>query len=410
MTEHYDELETRPAAEREADLFRRLPATVAKAMTGPGWARHLAGVDPGAVSSPAALAALPVLRKSELPARQKADPPFAGFAAEPLSSFGRLYVSPGPIFEPEGTQPDPWRVARALFAAGVRRGDIVLNTFSYHLTPGAFMMDAGARALGCPVIPAGPGQTEQQLDVIAHLRPVAYCGTPDFLKILLDAGEKAGKPAASLRKAFVSGAAFPATLRDELLGRGVAAYQAYAVADVGVVAYETPAREGLVASEDLILEIVRPGTGEPVPDGEVGEVVVTSLNPVHPVIRLALGDLSAVLAGPSPCGRTARRIKGWMGRADQTAKVKGMFVRPEQIAEILRRHPGVGRARLVVSRRNEQDAMTLHVEAANPDPDLAASMEVTLQAVTRLRGDVAVAAPGALPNDGKVIADERPVG
>lgn len=410
MTEHYDALENRPAGEREADLFARLPSIVARAMSAPGWARHLAGIDARAVDSRAALAMLPVLRKADLPGLQKADPPFAGFATEPLSAFSRLYTSPGPIFEPEAKGDDPWRISRALFAAGFRPGDVVLNTFGYHMTPGGLMMDSGARALGCPVIPAGPGNTEQQLDMIAQLQPVAYCGTPDFLKIILDAGEKAGRPAASLRKAFVSGAAFPASLRDELAGRGVAAYQGYATADVGVVAYESAAREGLIASEDLIVEIVRPGTGQPVPDGEVGEVVVTSLNPHHPVIRLALGDLSAVLPGPSPCGRTALRIRGWMGRADQTAKVKGMFVRPEQVADIVRRHPGIGRARLVVTRQGEQDAMELRIEAAGAPEGLADAVAATLQSVTRLRGAVTVVAPGGLPNDGKVIADERPVG
>jgi phenylacetate-CoA ligase len=351
-----------------------------------------------------------VLRKSELPGRQKADPPFAGFLAEPLGAFGRIFASPGPIFEPEGQGPDPWRAARALHAAGFRAGDVVLNTFSYHLVPGGFILDSGARALGCPVIPAGPGATEQQLDVIEHLRPVAYTGTPDFLKILLDKATEAGRDASSIRKALVSGAAFPPSLRDHLRGRGVEAYQAYATADVGVIAYETPAREGLVASEEFILEIVRPGTGDPVPEGEVGELLVTSLDPHHPVIRLALGDLSAVLAGPSPCGRTHTRIKGWMGRADQTAKVKGLFLRPEQIAEIARRHPEAGRLRAVVTRANEQDVLTLRAESASPSEALGAALGESLQAFTKLRGRVEFAAPGSLPNDGKVIADERPVG
>ncbi|PSC07088.1 AMP-dependent synthetase [Alsobacter soli] len=410
MSDHYDALETRSPAEREADQFARLPHVIANALSGPGWAAHLGAVDPVSVTSREALAKLPVLRKSELPGRQKADPPFAGFVAEPVGHFGRLFASPGPIFEPEGRGPDPWRAARALHAAGFRAGDIVLNTFSYHLVPGGFILDSGARALGCPVIPAGPGNTEQQLEVIEHLRPMAYTGTPDFLKILLDKAAEAGRDASSIRKALVSGAAFPPSLRDHLRERGVEAYQAYATADVGVIAYETPAREGLVASEEFILEIVRPGTGDPVPEGEVGELLVTSLDPHHPVIRLALGDLTAVLAGPSPCGRTAMRIKGWMGRADQTAKVKGLFVRPEQIAAVAKRHPEIGRLRAVVTRENEQDVFTLRAESAACSDALVAALGESVQAFTKLRARVELVAPGSLPNDGKVIADERPVG
>ena len=408
MTEHYDARDTFDPAQREEELFRRLPGVLAAAMRAPAYAERLHAIDPVSVSNRAALARLPVLRKSELPGLQKADPPFAGFVPEQASSFARLFASPGPILEPEGAHTDPWHAARALHAAGFRPGDIVLNTFSYHLVPGGFIMDGGARALGCTVIPAGPGQTEQQLDVIEAYRPVAYCGTPDFLKILLDAALNAGRDASSLRKALVSGAAFPKSLQQELSERGIEAYQAYAVADLGIVAYETSARDGLAVNEDLILEIVRPGTGDPVPDGEVGEVVVTNLDPHHPQIRLALGDLSAELAGSSASGRTARRIKGWLGRADQTAKVKGMFVRPEQIAEIAKRHPQLGRLRLVVSRQGETDLMTLLLEAASQDDDgLAEEVAATLQAVTKLRGLVVLAAPGSLPDDGKVISDER---
>lgn len=410
MTDHLDALETRTPAQREADLFARLPQVLARALAAPGWEKHLGQIDPSGIASREALARLPVLRKSSLPAMQKADPPFAGLSPSPIASFGRLFTSPGPIFEPECRHDDPWGTARAMFAAGFRAGDIVLNTFSYHLTPGGFIMDGGARALGCPVIPAGPGNTEQQLDVIAHLQPVAYAGTPDFLKIILDKAKEAGRDVASIRKALVSGAAFPASLRDELAGRGVTAYQCYATADVGVIAYETPAREGLVVNEGLILEVVRPGTGDPVADGEVGEIVVTTLDPHHPMIRIALGDLTAVMDGPSPCGRTNRRIRGWMGRADQTAKVKGMFVRPEQIGEIARRHPEVTRLRLVVTRENEQDAMTLRAETTTCSDAFVAALGQTLQAVTALKGKVELVAPGSLPNDGKVISDERPVG
>ena len=410
MTDHHDARETRDPEVREADLLGRLPALLASALRAPGWARHLGPVDPAAVTTRAALAALPVLRKSDLPALHRAEPPFGGFLAEPIGGFGRLFTSPGPIFEPEGTGPDPWRAARSLFAAGFRPGDIVLNTLSYHLTPGGFMFDSGARALGCPVIPAGPGNTEQQLELIEQFRPVAYTGTPDFLKILLDKAQEAGRDASSLRKALVSGAAFPASLRDHLAGRGVVAYQAYGTADVGIIAYETPAREGLVIIEDMIVEIVRPGTGDPVPEGEVGEIVVTSLDPHHPVIRLAVGDLSAILPGASPCGRTNLRIRGWLGRADQTAKVKGMFVRPEQVAEVARRHADVARLRLVITRADEQDVMTLRAETSDCSDAMVAALAGTLQTVTKLKGHIELVAPGSLPNDGKVIADERPVG
>jgi phenylacetate-CoA ligase len=409
MPGFFDSRETRPAAEREADLFARLPAVIEATLRAPAYAERLRGVDPRAVTSREALARLPVLRKSELPALQKANPPFAGFVAEPLASFGRLFTSPGPIFEPEGAGPDPWGCARALHAMGFAKGDVVLNTFSYHLVPGGFIMDSGARTLGCVVIPVGPGQTEQQLEVIAAFRPVAYCGTPDFLKILLDAAEKAGRDASCLRKALVSGAAFPKSLQEEIKRRGVDAYQAYATADIGVIAYETSAREGMVVNEDLIVEIVRPGTGDPVPEGEVGEVVVTNLDPDHPQIRLALGDLTAVLPGVSSCGRTNMRIKGWMGRADQTTKVKGMFVRPEQVAEIARRHPELGRLRLIVTRAGEADMMTLAAETASPTDGLKAAVATTLQDLTKLKGLVDFVVPGSLPNDGKAISDERKV-
>lgn len=407
MSEHFDARETRSPAERERDLYDRLPALIATAVRAPGWRAHLGNVDPATVNSPAALAKLPVLRKGALPAMQKEAPPFGGLLPDPAHSFGRLFTSPGPIYEPEGRQDDAWRTARGLFAAGFRLGDVVLNTFSYHLTPGGFILDSGARAVGCTVIPAGPGNTEQQLDLIEHLRPVAYAGTPDFLKILLDAAEKAGRSAASIRKAAVSGAAFPPSLQAEIRDRGIDAYQLYATADLGCIAYETPAREGMVVCEDVLLEIVRPGSGDPVPPGEVGEVVVTSFDHHHPWIRLALGDLSAVLPGMSPCGRTNTRIRGWMGRADQTTKVKGMFVRPEQVAEVGRRHPELGRLRLVVTRSGEADAMTLRAESSSHDPALAQAVAETLRAVTKLSGAVELLAEGALPNDGKVIEDAR---
>src|SRR6476659_2458062 len=364
MTEYYDAIETREPTMREADLFSRLPDVLRSAMAAPAYAERLKGIDPGSITSRAALAHLPVLRKSDLPALHKAAPPFGGLVSGPPGSFGRLFTSPGPIFEPEPTDADPWRGARALFAAGFRPGDVVLNTFSYHLTPGGFILDASARALGCAVIPAGPGNTEAQFELIEAYRPIGYSGTPDFLKILLDAAISAGRDVSSIKRALVSGAAFPKSLQEEIKLRGVEAYQAFGTADLGMIAFETSAHEGMVVNEDLILEIVRPGTGDPVAPGDVGEIVVTSLDPDHPWIRLALGDLTAAVPAPSPCGRTNMRIKGWMGRADQTTKIKGMFVRPEQVAEIGKRHPELGRLRLVVTRADENDVMTLKAECA----------------------------------------------
>ncbi|MFC7702438.1 phenylacetate--CoA ligase family protein [Bradyrhizobium sp. GCM10028915] len=407
MTAHYDALETREQAAREADLFSRLPGVLRSAMTAPAYADRLKGVDPAAVTSRAALAGLPVLRKSELPALHKASTPFGGFVAAAPGSFARLFTSPGPIFEPEGRQADPWRGARALFAAGFRPDDIVLNTFSYHLTPGGFIFDASARALGCAVIPAGPGNTEQQFELIEAYRPIGYSGTPDFLKILLDAAASSGRDVSSIKRALVSGAAFPASLQAEIKARGIDAYQAFGTADLGIIAFETSARDGMVVNEDLIMEIVKPGTGDAVAPGDVGEIVVTSLDPHHPWIRLALGDLTAALPGTSRCGRTNMRIKGWMGRADQTTKVKGMFVRPEQVAEIGKRHSALGRLRLVVTRQGETDAMTLKAETATANDALREEIAGTLRAVTRLGGEVELVRPGALPNDGKAIADER---
>lgn len=408
--EHHDPLETRSAEAREADLFARLPGVLEVALSTPGYGAHLGAIDHAAITSRAALARLPVLRKAELPALQKAALPFGGFIASLPGSFGRLFTSPGPIFEPEGTIADAWGAARGLFAAGFRRGDIVLNTFGYHLTPGGFIMDSGARSLGCAVIPAGPGNTEQQMEVISAYRPSAYAGTPDFLKILIEAADARGVDISCIKRAVVSGAAFPPSLQAWVRERGIDAYQLYATADVGVIAYETSAREGMVLNENLIVEIVRPGTGDPVAEGEVGEIVVTNLDPHHPQIRLAVGDLTALLPGVSACGRTNSRIKGWMGRADQTAKIKGMFVRPEQVAEIAKRHAEIAKLRLVVGRANEVDTMTLKAEIYGEPAGLVDAMSLSLQQITKLKGAVEILPLGALPNDGKVIADERPVG
>jgi phenylacetate-CoA ligase len=407
LNHFYDALEIRDPAQREADLFARLPEILKHAATAPAYAERLRDHDLSRITNREALAALPVLRKSELPALQKGALPFGGLVPDAAGAFGRLFTSPGPIFEPEAASSDPWRAARGLYAAGFRKGDVVLNTFSYHLTPGGFIMDSGARALGCAVIPAGPGNMEQQFELIEAYRPAAYCGTPDFLKILLDGASASGRDISSIKRALVSGAAFPKTLQDEFAGRGIPAHQAYATADLGFIAYETPAHDGMVVNEDLIVEILRPGTDDPVPPGEVGEIVVTSVDPHHPWIRLALGDLTAAMPGISPCGRTNMRIKGWMGRADQATKVKGMFVRPEQVAEVGRRHPELRRLRLVVTREGETDAMALLAEADAAGDDLSARIEASLQAVMKLRGSVSLVAPGSLPNDGKVIADER---
>ncbi len=410
MAGHYDKRETRDDSAREKDLMKRLPQVIAAAMKVPAWRRHLGKIDPRAITTRSALAELPVQRKSDMPALQKANPPFGGFVPGKASSFGRLFMSPGPIFEPEAIGHDVWRVGRAMSAAGFRRGDIVLNTLSYHLTPGAWCFDSGARAVGCAVIPAGPGNTDAQLDLIEAYRPSCYAGTPDFLKILLDAAKDKGRDASSIKRALVGGAAFPASLQKEVAARGVDAYQTYAIAECGVIAYESEARQGLILNEDIILEIVRPGTGDPVAPGEVGEIVVTVLDPHHPLIRFATGDLTAILPGASPCGRTNSRIKGWMGRADQTAKVKGMFVRPEQVAEVLRRHPEIARARLVVARNGETDAMTLKVESRARSPEFVLAVGESVLSIMKLKGTVEAVKPGSLPNDGKVIEDTRPVG
>jgi phenylacetate-CoA ligase len=409
---YFDALEIRAPEERERDLFVRLPFQVSHAKTNcVGFAAILADVEPATVTSRAALARLPVTRKSALIELQRAQPPFAGLTASAPGALKRIFASPGPIYDPEGYGPDWWRFARALFAAGFRKGDIVHNAFAYHFTPAGAMIESGAHALGCAVFPGGVGQTEAQARAIAEIRPTGYAGTPSFLKLILEKGRELALDLGSLGKALVSGEPLPASLRAELAGLGTAVLQCYASADLGLVAYESDAREGMILDEQVILEIVRPGTGDPVPDGEVGEVVVTSFNPDYPLIRFATGDLSAVLPGPSPCGRTNQRIKGWMGRADQTTKVRGMFVHPAQIAEVVKRHPEIVKARLVVDRAGDQDSMTLLCAfAPPPDAGLVTTIARTIQTVCKLRGDVTPVEATALPNDGKVIEDRRPVG
>ncbi|CAL8981408.1 Phenylacetate-coenzyme A ligase [Rhodoplanes serenus] len=405
--EHYDTRESRDPALRERDLMARLPGLLAHAMQAPGWRRHLAGVDPAAVTARQALRALPLLRKSDLVGLQAADPPLGGFACVPTTAFRRLFVSPGPVAEPEGEGRDWWGMAAGLFAAGFRAGDVALNCFSYHLTPGAYLAESGLRALGGVVIPGGVGNTDQQVEAIRRYRPVGYLGTGDFLKIILDRAAETGRHCGSLTKAFTTGAALPPSLRAALADHGVAALQGYATADVGLIAYETIAETGLVVNEDRIVEIVRPGTGDPVPDGEIGEVVVTTFTRDYPMIRFATGDLSAVRPGRSDCGRTNIRLAGWLGRADQSAKVKGMFVHPSQVAEIARRHGDIGAVRLVVLRTGEQDAIRLEAEVPVPSDGLRDALADTLRDVTKLTGEIVLLRPGTLPEDGRRIVDTR---
>ena len=413
----FDALERRDPQSREEALMSALPRQVAQAQrSSPAMADLLKDAEPRDITSRSSLAKLPVLRKHELLEGQKArraDDPFGGYSAIGWRGIasgrgaGRVFQSPGPIYEPEGLGQDYWRMARAIYAAGFRAGDLAHCSFSYHLTPAGAMMESGAHAVGCTTFPGGVGNTELQLQAMADLRPHGYIGTPSFLKILVDKAAETGVSIASCTKAMVGGEAFPPSLRDWLLQRGIDAFQSYATADAGLIAYETSARQGLVLDEAVILEIVRPGTRDPVPDGEVGEVVVTVLNPDYPLIRFGTGDLSAVLAGSCPTGRSNTRIKGWLGRADQTAKVRGMFVHPSQVAEIVRRHPEVRRARLVVSGEMANDQMLLKVEVAGAPEGLSQSLAGSVREVTKLRAEVELLAPGALPNDGKVIEDAR---
>ncbi len=408
MADHYDSLETRDPAERERALMAALPAQVEHAKArAPGFARVLADVEPREVTSRAALAKLPVTRKSELLERQRAAPPFGGLNATPPGHLARIFMSPGPIFDPEGRREDYWRMARPLFAAGFRPGEVIHNCFAYHFTPAGSMLEGGAMKLGCAVVPAGIGQTELQVQAIATLRPDGYVGTPSFLKIIVEKALETGADIASLKKALVSAEPFPPSLRAWLKEQGISGMQTYASADIGNIAYETAALEGLVLDEDLILEIVRPGTGDPVPEGEVGEIVITALNHDYPLIRFGTGDMSAILPGASPCGRTNTRIRGWMGRADQRTKVRGMFVDPSQIADVAKRHPDVRRVRLVVDNPGGQDRMVLHCEVGETGHALAQAIVESLRDVTKLRGEVEFRAPGTLPNDGKVIEDAR---
>ena len=412
MSNFYDSLEQRDPAVREAALLQALPAQIAHAQTAASaWATILQGVKASDINSRAALAALPVTRKYELLERQqaqRANDVFGGFSALRFGkTMPRVFASPGPIYEPEGVGKDYWRMARALYAAGFRAGELIHNCFSYHFTPAGSMMESGAHALGCSVFPGGTGQTEQQLQAMLELRPSGYSGTPSFLKILIEKAAESQTPLPFLSKALVSGEAFPPSLRDWLAERGMTAYQCYATADIGLIAYETSAREGLVLDEGVLLEIVRPGTGDPVAEGEVGELVVTTLNPDYPLIRFGTGDLTAVLPGQCPTGRTNQRIKGWMGRADQTTKVRGMFVHPGQVDQVVKRFPEVLKARLVVSGEMANDQLHLHVETSQATEALQAAVAQSVRDITKLRAEVVFTTPGSLANDGKVIEDAR---
>ena len=413
MSEHYDPLETRDPGERERALLAALPAQLAHAQkNAPGFGRILAGVDAQSVTSRAALARLPVTRKSDLSELQKQEPPLGGLNATPVNKLAKIFVSPGPVYEPQGASTNWWRSARALFAAGFRAGDLVINTFAYHFTPAGSMLESGALALGCTVVPTGIGQTEMQVSTIRDLRIGAYIGTPSFLKLIVEKADELKADIDCLDKAMVGGEYLPPALRKSLGERGIRVMQSYATADLGLLAYESALAggtitEGMILDEGLLLEIVRPGTGDPVAAGEVGEVVITSFNADYPLIRFGTGDLSAVLPGASPCGRSNVRIKGWMGRADQTTKVRGMFVTPKQVGEILRRHPEVAKARLVIAGATGNDSMTLKCEAADANASLQAALVASIRDVTKLRGEIEFVAAGSLPNDGKVIDDTR---
>lgn len=403
MTRYFDELETRSPAERAAAIARALPDQIARAKALPGYAGTLDGVTPATITSVAALAKLPVLRKSDLGRAQAGASPFGGLTTRPASGFAHIFQSPGPIYEPGGTEHDWWRMGRFLNACGIGRGDIVQNCFGYHLTPAGMIFESGARAVGAAVLPAGTGQTELQVTASRDVGVTAYAGTPDYLKIILDKADEMGVTLGITRAAVGGGALFP-SLRQEYKDRGILCLQCYATADLGNIAYESAAQDGMIVDEGVIVEIVTPGTGNPVAPGQVGEVVVTTLNPDYPLIRFATGDLSAVMEGISPCGRTNMRIKGWMGRADQTTKIKGMFVRPEQVAQLVAKHAEISRARVIATREGEMDVMTVQIEAAGGSAETYAG---TVAEVLKLKGKIELLTPGSLPNDGKVIEDQR---
>ena len=395
MTKYFDTLETRSLDERHAQQSAALMEQLARATSADGNC-----LDTSGVSGIDDLAKLPVLRKSELVKWQAEKPPFGGINT---SNVAHIFQSPGPIYEPGGISHDWWRIGRFLHARGIGKGDIVQNCFGYHLTPAGSIFENGARAVGATVLPAGTGQTELQVRAAKDVGSTAYAGTPDYLKVILDKADEMGVQLGFTKAAVGGGALFP-SLRQEYADRGILCLQNYATADLGNVAYESQAQEGMIVDEGIILEIVIPGTGIPVEPGEVGEVIVTSLNPDYPLIRFVTGDLSAVMSGTSPCGRTNMRIKGWMGRADQTTKIKGMFVRPEQVADLVASHDGIERARVVASRADEKDVLTVQIESAGTD---ASTFEQAVQATLKMKGKIELVALGALPRDGLVIEDQR---
>ncbi|KEJ90355.1 phenylacetate--CoA ligase family protein [Sulfitobacter donghicola] len=400
---HFDNLETRSTEQRAKDIAAMLPAQVARAQALGGYSESLAGVDPTTIRNVTDLAQLPVLRKSELGKAQATSAPFGDFTTKPAHEFSHVFQSPGPIYEPSSNDPDWWRMGRFLHAVGIGKGDIVHNCFGYHLTPAGMIFESGARAVGAAVLPAGTGQTELQVIAARDIGTTAYAGTPDYLKIILEKADEMGVTLGITRAVVGGGALFP-SLREWYAARGITCLQSYATADLGNIAYESPAAEGMIVDESVIVEIVTPGTGDPVPEGEVGEVIVTTLNPDYPLIRFATGDLSAVMPGQSPCGRTNMRIKGWMGRADQTTKIKGMFVRPEQVAQLVQNHDEITKARVIATRENEQDMMTVQIESTSPDAEAYA---VSVSQLLKLKGRVEVVTPGSLPKDGLVIEDQR---
>ncbi len=408
MTEYYDALETRNPEERETALMATLPEQVALAQgKAPGFGKILAGIDAAGVTDRAALAKLPVTRKTDLLALQQTDPPFGGLTATATGALRRVFLSPGPIAEPQGQGKDWFRMGRAIFAAGFRAGDMIQNCFSYHFTPAGAMFEDAARAVGCTVFPAGVGQTDLQIQAIAQFRPDGYAGTPDFLKIILDKADAAGTDVSSIKRACVGGGALFPAMRDGYAARGIHVRQTYGTADCGLIAYESEAMEGMILDEQIILEIVRPGTGDPVADGEVGEVLITLINPDYPLIRFATGDLSAIMAGTSPCGRTGARIKGWMGRADQTAKIRGMFVHPGQVDRVVKSVSGLIRARLVIDHKDSRDTAVLRCEAEDAGSVLADRIASAFTNECKVRATIEFVNPGDLPNDGKIIDDIR---
>ena len=408
MTQFYDDLETHDPEQRREQLTREIGLQLVNAKNNaPAYAELLSGIDCESFGSLDDLESYPVTRKTELAERQTPELPLGGLTTFSRQETRYVHVSPGPIYEACTHRDDFWRLSRALFAAGFRSGNLVHNSFSYHLTPAGMMLDSGCQALGCGVIPGGVGQTEMQVQTIHDLRPDGYVGTPSFLKIILEKADELKLDVSSISKALVSGEALPPPLREIFSSRNIDVLQAYATADLGVIAYETVADQGLVIDEGVYVEIVRPGSGNRVADGEVGEVVVTSLNPDYPLIRFATGDMSAFLEGDSPCGRTNQRIKGWMGRADQTAKVRGMFIHPKQINEVVSRHPEISKARLVIDWIDQQDEMTLHCETKNQSDSLAEAVADSIRELCKIRGDVALVAPGSIANDGIVIEDIR---